>query len=147
MHSMSWIAQKIESGWDGCVRTRKGYGVMTAANVKCIAIAQGIDLIVDRDGTLSSDVKNPKLAALGKRCRAELIGARKFQGLGQRYRGTNDGAIQVDIDKLDGAGSKEVFEEKARTQLFGRHSRISDFIGEFKNSHGVAFDCELLKHV
>jgi len=55
---------------------------MTAANVKCIAIAQGIDLIVDRDGTLSSDVKNPKLAALGKRCRAELIGSSKGSARG-----------------------------------------------------------------
>ena len=118
MHSMCWVAEEIEFSWNGCVRARKGYGVIAAANVKRITISEGKGLIVNAYRTLSSDVKNPEFAALGKRCCTELIGAGKLQGLSQRYRRSNDSAVQVDINKLDSARSEKVFEKKARTQLF-----------------------------
>jgi hypothetical protein len=78
---------------------------MAATYVECIAIAEGVCFAVNADCAPRTDVKDAKFAALIEESRAELIGARELQGLCQRHCGANDGAVKVDIDKLDGTRS------------------------------------------
>ena len=119
---------------------------MAAADVKRVAFAERVGFTIDMNRTVGSDVENSKFSPLSKRGGAELAGAWEWQWFSKWNCGTDRGAVEIDIDKLDDAGTKEVFKQECRAQFFRGHLFVSDLIRELVEFHGLAFDSELQKN-
>jgi hypothetical protein len=120
---------------------------MAAADVKRVAFAEPASFTIDMNRTVGSDIENAKFSPLSERGCAELVGAWEWQGFSKWNCGTDHGAVEIDIDKLDDAGTKEVFKQECRAQFFRGHLFVPDFIRELMVFHGLSFDSELQKHV
>ena len=88
-----------------------------AADVEGVEIAEGEAVAVDGDCSESSDVEDAEFAALG-----EEIGFEGWVGFeGERVSdgdcGSDDGAVQVNVGKVDFAGLEEIGKEKGTAQL------------------------------
>src|ERR1700691_3291359 len=105
---------------------------MAAADVERIAIAERAGIGIHTHSAVGANVENAKFAALSKRSRAKFAGGWQRQGFNEWNSRTDHRAVEVDVDKPNGAGSKEVFKQEARTQFFRRHLLVSYFICELK---------------
>ena len=131
------IAEQIKLGGLACVHTRKRDAVLALADVKRIAIAQPMCFSIHFDGPCSADIEDAQFAPLSQAGSTQLGRAGKRQGFGQRHRGANHRAVQVDIHKLNLALREEIVHQKRCAQLRRRHVRVTDQVRHLHDFHKV----------